>query len=78
MALDAEWRYADCHLCGVAFMLSVASKFYMLSVVMLSVVMMNVVAPARVLHYTMLKKLTREKHSSLLGPKKMKCCECCP
>ncbi len=50
MALDAEWCYADCHLCWVAFMLSVTSSLYMLSavmlnVVMLSVLMQNVVAP---------------------------------
>jgi hypothetical protein len=55
MALDAECCYAYCHLCCVAFMLSVASKLYMLNVVvlnvvmlivvMLGVVMLNVVAP---------------------------------
>jgi len=38
MALDAECCYADCHLCCVAFILSVASKFYMMSVVMLNVI----------------------------------------
>jgi hypothetical protein len=43
MAFDAECHYAECHLCCVAFMLSVASKLYMLSVVLLSVVMLNVV-----------------------------------
>jgi hypothetical protein len=60
MALDAESCYADCHLCCVAFMLSVASKlcmlivimpnvimlnFIMLNVVILNVVMLNVVTP---------------------------------
>ncbi len=50
MALVAEFCYADCHLCFVAFMLSVSSELYMLSVVMvnvvmLSVIMLNVVAP---------------------------------
>ncbi len=44
MALDAESCYADSHLCRIAFMLSVASKLYTLSVIMLSVVMLNVVA----------------------------------
>ncbi len=43
MALDAEYCYADCHLCCVAFMMSVKSELYMLSVVMLNVVMLNVV-----------------------------------
>jgi hypothetical protein len=38
LALDAECSYADCHLCCVAFILSVASKLYMMSVVMLNVI----------------------------------------
>jgi hypothetical protein len=43
MVLDAECSYADCHLCSVEFMLSVASKLYMLSAVVLNVVMLSVV-----------------------------------
>ncbi len=43
MALDAEYCYADCHLCCVAFMLHVASKLCMLSVVMLNVIIFSVV-----------------------------------
>ncbi len=50
MALDAKCCYAHCHLCWVTFVLSVASKLNMLSVIMLSAVMpsviiLNVVAP---------------------------------
>ncbi len=37
--------YAVCHLCPVSFMLSVANKHTMLSVVVPSVVILNVVAP---------------------------------
>jgi hypothetical protein len=43
MALDSQCCYADCHLYYVAIMLSVTSKFYMLSVIMLNVVMLNAV-----------------------------------
>ncbi len=43
IVLDAECCYADCHLGCMAFMLSVESKLYMLSVVMLNVIMLNVV-----------------------------------
>jgi hypothetical protein len=43
MAVDAECCYADCYLCCVAFMLSVESKLYTLSVIMLSVIMLSVV-----------------------------------
>jgi hypothetical protein len=48
MALDAECCYADRYLSCVAFMLRVASKLYMLSVVMLSVVILNVVVPLKI------------------------------
>jgi hypothetical protein len=56
----ADGRYAECHLCQVSLMLSVANNAYfadvfilnvvmlsviLLSVVMLSVVMLNVVVP---------------------------------
>jgi hypothetical protein len=43
MVLDAECCCAYCHLCFVAFMLSVSSEFYMLSVVMVNVVMLSAV-----------------------------------
>jgi hypothetical protein len=33
MALDAEYCYADCYLCSMAFVLSVTSKLYMHDVV---------------------------------------------
>ncbi len=41
----AEYQYAECYLCWVSFMLSVANKSIMLSVIILSVIMLNVVAP---------------------------------
>jgi hypothetical protein len=41
MALNAECCFADCHFCWMAFLLSVTSKLYMLSVVMLNVVAPN-------------------------------------
>ncbi len=41
----AKCCYAECRLCLVPFMLSVANKLIMLNVVMLSVVMLNVMAP---------------------------------
>ncbi len=37
--------YAECHLCRVSFMLSVANDPIMLNVVMLNAVILNVVAP---------------------------------
>jgi hypothetical protein len=45
MALDAECCDADCPLCYVAFVLSVTSKLFMMSLVMLNVIMLNVMAP---------------------------------
>ncbi len=36
--------HAECHLCRVSFMLSVANKAFMLSVIMLNVVMLSAVS----------------------------------
>ncbi len=43
MALNTESYNAECHLCWVSFMLSVANKPIKLSVIMLSVIMLNVI-----------------------------------
>jgi hypothetical protein len=42
MALDTESCYAECHLCLVSRLLSVADKPFKLSVVMLGVIMPSV------------------------------------
>ncbi len=42
MTLNTECHYAECHLCRVPFILSVANKPIMLSVNMLSVVMLSI------------------------------------
>jgi hypothetical protein len=44
MALDQECCDADCHLSWMSFMMSVASKPIMLSVIMLNVVVPSIVA----------------------------------
>jgi hypothetical protein len=42
MALDKEYSYAKYHLCLVSFMLSVANKPFVLSVILLSVILLSV------------------------------------
>ncbi len=62
MALDTESCYAECHLCLVSRMLSVADKPFKLSVLMLSVFTPSVVGPlvepepTRVEHFKMLSR----------------------
>jgi hypothetical protein len=45
LSIMVEICYAECHLCQVSIILSVAKKLYMLSVIMLSFIMLSVVAP---------------------------------
>jgi hypothetical protein len=43
MTIDTECCYAECHLCGWSFMLSVANKYKILSITMLNIVMLSVI-----------------------------------
>ncbi len=43
MALNTVFCYAECHLCWVSTMVSVANKLFMLIVIMLSVIMLIVI-----------------------------------
>jgi hypothetical protein len=41
--LNTDYHYAECHLCQVSFMLCVANKPIIESVIMLSVIMLSVI-----------------------------------